>query len=299
MKVVKAIFGLTLTVASVPGLLSAIELQPGTLKAWDEYVRSADLRMQARLGGQRPFLWTDESPDRKLRIRRGEILVAPVVGHGTQNVPDGLIHDWIGAVFIPKATVESVFAVVHDYDRYKEIYKPVVADSKVLACTETDQEFSMTWQRRVLFVNAAIEGQFQAHDFELDARRGYNIADTKQMQEIEGYGHSGEHLLPPGQGNGFIWRLHSIARSEERDGGVYLELQAIALTRDIPASLRWLVNSVVNHLSINSLMTTLRQTRDAVNSLAGRSEPLASCPNRSTNLVNPKVAKTEKSLGLR
>ena len=76
----------------------------------------------------------------------------------------------------------------------------------------------MTWQRRVLFVNAASEGQFQAHDFEVDARRGYNVEDTKQMQEIEGYGHSGEHLLPPGQGNGFIWRLHSIARSEELDG---------------------------------------------------------------------------------
>jgi hypothetical protein len=42
-----------------------------------------------------------------------------------------------------------------------------------------------------------------------------------------------------------VWKrfhlaTHSIARYEERDGRVYLELQAIALTRDIPASLRWL-----------------------------------------------------------
>jgi hypothetical protein len=62
---------------------------------------------------------------------------------------------------------------------------------------------------------------------------------------------------------------------------MYLELEAVALTRDIPASVRWLANRVVNHLSINSLRTTLRQTRDAVNSLAGRPEPLASCPNQS------------------
>jgi len=88
MKVVNAIVGFTSMVAWVPGLLSAIELQPVTVKAWDEYVRSADLRMQTRLGGQRSFLWTDESPGRKLRIRRGEILVAPVVGYGTQNVPE-------------------------------------------------------------------------------------------------------------------------------------------------------------------------------------------------------------------
>jgi hypothetical protein len=44
-------------------------------------------------------------------------------------------------------------------------------------------------------------------------------------------------------------------------------LEAFALTRDIPPSLRWLVSPVVNHLSINSLAMTLQQTRQAVNLL--------------------------------
>jgi len=261
----KAFLGIAV-LAAAPGLLSN-ELQIGTLKVWEEYIRGADLRMQTRLDAQKPFLWTDESPDRTRRVRLGETAVAPVVGHGTRNVPNGLIHDWIGGVFIPGATIESLFAVMHDYNRYKDIYRPVVADSRLLACTATDQKFSMVWQRKVLFVNAAIEGEYQARNIRVDAWRGYNVTDASQVQEIEDYGHAGEHLLPPGTGNGFIWRLHSIARYEERDGGVYLELEAIALTRDIPFSLRWLVNPVVNHLSINSLTTTLRQTRDAVNSL--------------------------------
>jgi hypothetical protein len=38
-----------------------------------------------------------------------------------------------------------------------------------------------------------------------------------------------------------------------------------------------MVNPVVNHLSINSLVTSLRQTRDAVDSLARRPERLVSC----------------------
>jgi hypothetical protein len=97
------------------------------------------------------------------------------------------------------------------------------------------------------------------------------------VREIESYGKEGEYLLPPGQGSGYIWRLHSIARYEERDGGVYLELQAIALTRSIPPSLRWLVNPVVNHLSINSLTTSLRQTREAVVSLPQSPQRIASC----------------------
>ncbi len=251
-----------------PLFAAANQLQNETLKAWDEYIRVADSRMQARLDGQAPFLWMDESGRRSRQVGRGAILVAPVLEHGTQRVWNGLIHHWVGGLFIPGATIDSLVSVTQDYSSYKEFYKPVVADSKVLGCTERDQRFSMVWQHKVLFITAAIQGEYQAHAVRADRRHGYNIADTVRVQEIEHYGRSDERLLPVGTGSGFIWRLHSIARYEERDGGVYFELEAIALTRDIPGSVRWFVNPVVNHLSINSLSTTLQQTRDAVNSVA-------------------------------
>lgn len=285
MNAVDALLGFTLMTASMP----AAELQSATLTAWDEYIRGADSSMQARLDAQGPFLWADEAPDRRSRLVHGEIQVAPVTGHGTRRVPHGLIHHWIGAVFIPHASVQGLLSVVHDYDGYKEFYKPVVVDSNMLACTETGLEFNMIWHHRVLFVDTAVEEQYQAHDFAVDARRGYNIADTTRVQEIEGYGQSGEHLLPAGHGNGFIWRVHSIARYQERDGGVYLELEAIVLTRDIPASLRLVVNPVVIHLSSNSLLTTLRQTRDAVNSLGSQPVRLASCVIGSRTPPNARV----------
>jgi hypothetical protein len=293
MQAARITIGLTLLAVSSPGLLSAIVLEPDTLKAWEEYIRNADSRMQTRLDGHGRFLWTDEAPDRCGRLQRGEVLVSPVTGRGTQSVAGGLIHDWLGAVFIPNATLESLLAVVHDYGRYKEFYKPVVADSKVVACTETDQKFSMVWQHRVLLINAAIEGQYHARDFAIDARRGYNIANTTQVQEIESYGRSGEYLLPPGQGSGFIWGLHSIARYEQRDGGVYLELEAIALTRTIPSSLRWLVSPVVNHLSINSLVTSLRETREAVILLPQYPERIASCGVSGHHAGNVKTGSVE------
>lgn len=289
MKAAKLTIGLALLALSFPGLSSAMELQPDTLKAWEDYVRSADARMQTRLDGSLPFLWADEAADRRARLRHGEILVTPVIGRGIQSVEGGLIHDWLGAAFIPKATLQSLLSVVHDYGRYKQIYRPAVADSKALACTDTDQRFSMVWQHRVLLINTAIEGQYQARDFAVDAQRRYNIASTTQVQEIERYGKNGEHLLPPGQGNGFIWGLHSIARYEERDGGVYLELEAIALTRTIPSSVRWFVDPIVNHLSINSLTTSLSETRDAVASLPNSQERFASCPMSSHNLANGKT----------
>jgi hypothetical protein len=258
-----------LLAVSAPGLLEAVQLQPDTVKAWGDYVRNADSSMQSRLDGQRPFLWTDEAPDRRASLARGEVVIAPVAETGSHSVSGGLVHDWLGAVFIPNATIGDLLAVVHDYDRYKEFYKPAVADSKMLVCTQTGQRFSMVWQRRVLSISAAIQGEYEARDFAVDGRRGYNIASTTEVREIGNYGRNTAYLMPPGEGNGFIWRLHSIARYEERDGGVYFELEAIALTRNIPLALRWLVTPVVNHLSVNSLATSLRETRDAVNRKTG------------------------------
>jgi hypothetical protein len=263
----KGLFITAVLVIGVGARAGAAELQSATVDAWQEYVRGADASMQARLGGAKPFLWLDEAPDRAPRVRRGEVFVAPRAEDGTQAVPGGLIHDWIGAIFIPNATIERLLSVVRDYDRYNEIYKPVVADSRSLDSGATDQEFSMVWRRHVLFVNAAMQGRYRAHDVIVGAHRGYTVVNTTRLQQIEGYGQPGEHLLPPDTGGGFLWRIHSITRYEERDGGVYLEVEAIALSRDIPASLRWLVNPVVNRLSVNSLATTLRQTREAVGTL--------------------------------
>lgn len=79
--------------------------------------------------------------------------------------PRGPVHDWIGATFIPNASIEALQAVVHDYDRYRQTYNPAVADSKALARDMATQEFSMIWKRRVLFVDAAMQGHYEAHDF--------------------------------------------------------------------------------------------------------------------------------------
>src|SRR3989442_10041529 len=92
---------------------------------------------------------------------------------------------------IPEAAMHQR---TRDYDKYKDFYRPVVVESKLLSCTATDQTFSMIWRRRVLFINAVIEGQYEGHDVRVDARHGYNVASTTQVQEIEDYGHAGERL---------------------------------------------------------------------------------------------------------
>ena len=75
-------------------------------------------------------------------------------------------------------------------------------------------------------------------------------------------------MLREGEGKGLLWRVLSLSRFEERDGGVYIEFEAIALSRDIPASLHWMIEPIVRRVSRNSLITSLKQTGGAVQGFA-------------------------------
>jgi hypothetical protein len=281
MKTASLTIAVAMAAAAAGPAARAGELQAETLSAWQVYLKQSDARTEERAGGRAPFFWMDESPERAARVRRGEVAIAPVAGHGTEAVPNGLVHHWIGAIFIPGGTVDALMGVVHDYDSYRRIYRPVVTSSRTLACADDRQEFQMVWQSKILFVRAAMQGHYRAYDVVLDRGRGYSVADAVEVREIADFGHPRQHLLPPDTGNGFIWRIRSVARFEERDGGLYLELEAMALTRDVPSSLAWMVNPVVNRLSVGSLTTTLRQTRDAVVSAGDTLPTLASCTNRT------------------
>jgi hypothetical protein len=247
-----------------PATVNAASLEPATSKAWEEYLESANKLMEQRLSPGKAFLWVDEVPDRLARVRAGEIVVSPVGPQNPKRVPSGLIHDWVGAAFIPNVTINDVQQVVRDYARYKDLYKPTVIDSKVIATGKAKDRFSMLLMNKSLFRKTAYDTDFESGYVHVDDRRGYSIARTTRVQEIEEYGAPAQRILHEGKGDGIIWRLSSITRYVERDGGVYLEFEAIVLSRDIPGSLRWLVEPIVRRVSRKALSTSLQQTKNAV-----------------------------------
>lgn len=251
-------FGLTLVTAAY-----AAALKPETVAAWNRYVESADAAMETRLQPGNSFLRIDEAPDRRRKVREGEILVTSV-GASPKQVASGLIHHWMGAAFLPDATVSDVLGVVRDYAHYKDYYNPVVIDSHTIRQTPGADRFSMLMMNKSLFAKIAIESECESSYVQAGPGRWYSIASAVRLQEIEDYGRPGERKLPSGEGSGYIWRLHTITRYEESDGGVYIELEAMALSRDIPAAARWVVDPIVRRASKGALVTSLRQTADAV-----------------------------------
>jgi hypothetical protein len=245
---------------------SGASLKAETVNAWDEYVSTASLRLQHHLDDSNAFLWTDETPDRAARVLRQEIVVAASGPYIPIRVPSGLVHDWIGAAFIPNAAIRDVLLIVRDYARYSEFYSPNVVDSKTVAISEVIDRFSMVLRNKTPFSRIAFENEYQANYVHMDDQRVYSVSRSTRIREIAEYGTSGQHILPQDEVSGLLWRIYSVTRLDERDGGVYIEMEVIVLSRDIPAAVRWFVGPLVRRASREYLMTVLRQTREAVQS---------------------------------
>ena len=107
-----------------------IKLSPETIAEFDAYVKDGERLLQKRIDGDRPFLWADDLPERRLTLRRGDILVEGLPE--TPEISDGLLHVWLGAMFVPEATGPEVLAVLQNYDRHQEWY-PEPVESKLLS----------------------------------------------------------------------------------------------------------------------------------------------------------------------
>jgi hypothetical protein len=243
---------------------SAATLKPETKAAWDTYLQAANAAMQARLRPGAHFLWLDDEPGRTEHVRTKGPYIGPISRQIPKKVPSGLIHDWLGAGFVPNVKIEDILQIVRDYDRYKDIYKPGVIDSISHGTDGVKDLFSLRLANRSVVAKTALDTDCEAAYIGVDDRHWYGVSNTTHIQEIEKFGTPKQRTLPEDEGTGLIWRLSSITRLEERDGGVYAELEAIALSRDIPAALRLFVTPIVRRVSRDSLATSLHQTKVAI-----------------------------------
>lgn len=239
------------------------ELKQDTLKSWDAYVQAANARLNSGQGD--PFL-VNEGPEEQRRLRDGEILVSSAVHQNPKPIPSGLIHDWIGTAFLPNVTTDGVFSAVRDYADYKDFYKPTVTDSKLIATDRDCDTYSLRVVNKEAVAHTALDMENQTCYFRVDAHHWYSVTHTTQVREIRHYGTAGEMELPPDHGSGYVWRLYSIARFEQVDGGVFVQVEAIALSRNIPLALRGFIDPIVRRVSRNSLFLSLQQTEQAVHS---------------------------------
>jgi hypothetical protein len=76
---------------------------------------------------------------------------------------------------------------------------------------------------------------------QLDKEHGYSVSRSTRIAEIDSPGTASERALNAREEHGFLWRLNTYWSYEEKDGGLYLQIEAISLTRSIPHGLGWVI----------------------------------------------------------
>ena len=269
------VLGLLLVFGAVapqePEVLSA-DLQPATVEGFDRYVKATEARIDAELKRPDAFLYVEglREPQRGqalAMLKRGEIYMERLEtrdasGHALKT-PDGLIHHWMGAVFIPCATLQQTLALVEDYDRHQDIYKPEVVRSKLVSRNGND--FKIYYRlRKTKLITVTYNTDHDVHYFPVDATHCYSKSYTTRIQQVANADKPDESEKPVGHDSGFLWRLYSYWRFEEKEGGVYVECESVSLTRDIPWIVSPIVKPFVTDIPKESLQMTMGSTRRAL-----------------------------------
>jgi hypothetical protein len=257
--------------SAVPGPAQGAELNPEASQGFDRYAHLTQRRMQTELRPGGAFLWVDGLPEARhkdalMRMQNQEV----VTGHletpdasGKFHTPGAMIHHWVGTVFIPGVSLEQVLRLLQDYDHHAEYYSPDVVKSKLVEHTDGDFKVYLRLKKKKI-VTVVLDTDYDVHYEQLDAARGQSQSYSTRIVEVEHPDEADERQLPPGNDSGYMWRLNSYWRFLEKDNGVYVQCEAISLTRDVPTGLNWLIGPFIESIPKESLEFTLESTRNAV-----------------------------------
>lgn len=242
---------------------SVVRLKQETLDAFQSYVHEAEARMKPSLNGSEPFLWSDGDADRSRRVLKGEIPAQLWSGLLPVRVPSGLIHDWIGAVWIPATTIAKTLALVQDYDNHKNIYKPEVMDSRLISHHGNDYSIFLRLLKKKI-ITVVLDTYHDVHYQRVSEEQWFCRSYTTRIAEVDDAGTPKEKIYPPDTGYGFMWRLYSYWRFAGDGDGVIVECRAMSLTRDVPFGLGFIIEPIIKNLPRESLVNTLEATRRAL-----------------------------------
>jgi hypothetical protein len=255
---------LVVALAIAPKEIAAVDLEHTTVAAYERYIETVAQEFSKQVGTD-AFL-AQGSPQALGRLRHGEILLEPGSGDGITEVPEGLIHHWRATAFVPDVTLEEVLRVARDYANYASIYDWVVAAD--LVASEDNNRFRTFFRarRRVGAVTGVVDVWMVTEYRQLRPGRATAVARAECVRQVEHAGEPAERRLRPGTGNGYLWRANAMSKYLERDGGVYLELNTIGLSRGFPALLGWIIEPVARRLGRGSAGESLNQFRVALTS---------------------------------
>jgi hypothetical protein len=247
-----------------------LSLRGTTIQAFGGYVAKTEAQNTESLG-RGPFLWVDGLPEKErtetiAKLKGGEVEMRRLglnADGENETVPGGMIHDWEGIVFIPGAKLDNVLKILEDYNHQSTYYAPDVEASRIES-RSGDQFHVFLRFRRHKVVTVVLDTEHVVDYFRDSPLKAHSRSSAVRIAQVDDPGGPKEREKTPGKDDGYLWRMETWWRMEERDSGVYVQNQVVTLTRDIPTGLGWLIEPFITNIPRETLQFTLEATRRAV-----------------------------------
>ena len=238
---------------------------PAAVSAFDAYSRSVETRLAQQHRSSNAFLVPAASDPKsaEARVRHGELIIERVTPATGADFSGALLHHWRGTAFAPGAKAADFERLIRDFNTYPQHFAPQVLQARVIAQSGDRMEASMRVRQRHV-ITVVMDTTYDITFGQLDVQHGYSISESTRVAEIASPGTSTERTLNAAEEHGFLWRLNTYWSYEERDGGLYLQIEAVSLTRSIPRGLGWAVRPYVESIPRESLEFTLRSACNAI-----------------------------------
>lgn len=235
--------------------------------AFEAYAAKVEARLRQQHSSTAKFLADVNADSTKgettnARLRQGEVVIEKLTPDKGE-VPGGMLHDWRGTAFVRGVKAADFERLMKNFSGYPQMYSPQVLRARIVSPQSRPAPDHFTAEMRVKqkhVITVVMDMTYDVTFGLLDARHGYSASRSMKISEIQDTGTQTERALPPDKEHGFLWRLNTYWSYEERDGGLYMQIESISLTRGIPTGLGWAIGPFVESVPRESLEFTLRNT---------------------------------------
>lgn len=248
-----------LLIALAAPMWVAAQPSPAANAAFNSYVERVETRLNAQHGSVNGFL----GPIDCTRLRTGELTVDQLTSSAGTELSGALLHDWRGVAFIAGGRAADFERLMKDFSGYPRVYAPQVLSVRVLERAGNQYQVTMRVRQKHM-LTVVMDTAYDVTFDRLGAQRGYSVSRSTKIAEIDAPGTAHERALEPGDEHGFLWCMNTYWSYEERDGGLYIEIESVSLSRSIPTGLRWAIGPFIESVPRDSLAFTLEATRNAL-----------------------------------
>jgi hypothetical protein len=240
------------------------EPTPAAVLAFNSYISVVESRLAQQHRSQNGFLVSLASGrEGEQRLRGGELVVEQLPVPSGAAFPGALLHHWRGTAFAPGAKAADFQKLMRNFNAYPQHFGPQVTTAKVLS-QQDDHFLAMMRVRQHHVITVVMDSTFDVTFAHLDPAHGYSISRSTNISEIDSPGTRSERPLNSSDDHGFLWRLNTYWSYEERDGGLYMQIESVSLSRSIPSGLGWVAKPFVESVPRESMEFTLRSACNAL-----------------------------------